>query len=150
MNRAILIGRLTRDLELRKTASGTSVLSFTVAINRRVSSGQEPQTDFINCVAWNKTAELMAQYLHKGSQVGLEGRIQTRNYENQQGQKVYVTEVVADNVQFLDPKPAGTTRSDYPAPTPYESEPSYENNQDFNDEPFSLDAFDPSSEDLPF
>ena len=95
INRVVLVGRLTRDPELRKTQSGTSVCSFTMAVGRRVSTQGQPDADFINCVAWNKTADLMTQYLHKGSLIGLEGRIQTRSYDNQQGQRVYVTEVVS-------------------------------------------------------
>ena len=98
INRVVLVGRLTRDPELRKTQSGT------MAVGRRVSTQGQPDADFINCVAWNKTADLMTQYLHKGSLIGLEGRIQTRSYDNQQGQRVYVTEVVAESVQFLEPK----------------------------------------------
>ena len=89
INRVVLVGRLTRDPELRKTQSGTSVCSFTMAVGRRVSTQGQPDADFINCVAWNKTADLMTQYLHKGSLIGLEGRIQTRSYDNQQGQRVY-------------------------------------------------------------
>lgn len=106
INRVVLVGRLTRDPELRKTQNGTSVCSFTMAVNRRMQTQGQPDADFINCVAWNKLADLMTQYLHKGSLIGLEGRIQTRSYDNQQGQRVYVTEVVADNIQFLEPKNA--------------------------------------------
>ncbi len=83
INRVVLVGRLTKDPELRRTQSGTSVVSYTIAVNRRSAQPGQPDADFINCVAWNKTAELMAQYLHKGSLIGVEGRIQTRNYENQ-------------------------------------------------------------------
>ena len=111
INRVVLVGRLTRDPELRKTQSGTSVCSFTMAVGRRVSTQGQPDADFINCVAWNKTADLMTQYLHKGSLIGLEGRIQTRSYDNQQGQRVYVTEVVAESVQFLEPKNAQSNYS---------------------------------------
>ena len=104
INRVVLVGRLTKDPELRKTQSGTSVVSFSLAVNRRVQTPGQPDADFINCVAWNRLADLMCQYLHRGSLIGVEGRIQTRNYENNQGQRVYVTEVVVDNVQFLEPK----------------------------------------------
>lgn len=113
INRVVLVGRLTRDPELRKTQNGTSVCSFTMAVNRRVQTQGQPDADFISCVAWNKLADLMTQYLHKGSLIGLEGRIQTRSYDNQQGQRVYVTEVVADNIQFLEPKNA---QSNYSSP----------------------------------
>ena len=111
INRVVLVGRLTRDPELRKTASGASVVSFTVACDRRFKSQGQPDADFISCVAWNKVADLMAQYLHKGSLVGVEGRIQTRNYDDANGRRVYVTEVVADSVQFLEPKGAGNNAS---------------------------------------
>ena len=104
MNRTILTGRLTKTPELKKTQSGSSVCSFTLAVDRQFKKSDQPEADFISCVAWNKTADLMAQYLHKGSLIGVEGRIQTRSYDNQQGQKVYVTEVITDSVQFLEPK----------------------------------------------
>ena len=104
INRVILVGRLTKDPELRKTPNGASVLTYTIACNRRSQQPGQPDADFIQCVAWNKQADLMAQYLHKGSLIGVDGRIQTRNYDNQQGQRVYVTEVITDSVQFLEPK----------------------------------------------
>lgn len=111
MNNVILIGRLTKDVELRKTQSGMSTVSFTLAVSRQFKKEGQPDSDFINCVAWNKTADLMAQYLHKGSLIGVEGRIQTRSYDNQQGQRVYVTEVVTYTVQFLEPKNASTQQN---------------------------------------
>lgn len=100
----VLIGRLTRDPELRKTQNGTSVCSFTLAVNRRQNQDGTQDADFINCVAWNKLADNIQLYQKKGNQLGIEGRINTRSYDNQQGQKVYVTEVVAENVQFLTPR----------------------------------------------
>ena len=101
INRVILVGRLTRDPMLRKTQSGLSVATFTVACDRRFSggNGQDRQTDFISCVAWRQSADFLGQYAHKGALVGVDGRIQTRNYDNASGQKVYVTEVVCDSVQ---------------------------------------------------
>ncbi|UED72113.1 single-stranded DNA-binding protein [Brevibacillus sp. HD3.3A] len=100
MNKAILIGNLTKDPELRYTPNGVAVTTFTVAINRpRRSENQE--TDFINIVAWQKLADLAAEYLAKGRQCAVEGRIQTRNYDNKEGKRVYVTEVIAENIQFL-------------------------------------------------
>lgn len=105
INRTVLIGRLTKDLEPRTTQSGHVTVSFNLAVTRNVKS-QGQDTDFINCVAWNKTAEIMSQYLHKGSLIGIEGRIQTRDYQNRDGQRVFVTEVVADSVQFLESKNA--------------------------------------------
>ena len=148
MNRVMLVGRLTKDLEKKVTSSGTSFLYFHVAINRRVQAGQEPQTDFVNCVAWNKTAELMAQYLNKGSMVGVEGRIQTRNYEKN-GNMVYVTEVVAERVEFLSPK-SGANIGSEDSSTNYESDSNAFGVSPSFDEAFSMDAFDASDEDLPF
>ena len=104
INRVVLIGRLTRDPELRKTQSGTSVCSFTLAVNRRQNQDGTQEADFINCVAWNKLADNIQLYQKKGNQLGIEGRVNTRSYDNQQGQKVYVTEVIAENVQFLTPR----------------------------------------------
>lgn len=104
INKVVLIGRLTRDLELRKTPSGASCISFNLAVDRSRKSDGQPDADFIGCVAWNKTADIMNQYLHKGSLIAIEGRIQTRSYDNQQGQRVYVTEVVTEGLTFLDPK----------------------------------------------
>ncbi len=103
INRVVLVGRITKDPVLRKTQNGTSVVSFTIACNRRVPS-QGQDADFINCVAWNRTADFMAQYVKKGALLGLEGRIQTRNYDDKDGKRVYVTEVVADSVQLLESK----------------------------------------------
>ena len=98
INSVVLVGRLTRDPELRYTPSGAAVASFTVAIDRRFTNQQgQREADFINCVMWRKAAENFANFTHKGSLVGIEGRIQTRSYENQQGQRVYVTEVLAEN-----------------------------------------------------
>ena len=101
MNKVILIGRLSRDPELRHTANGTAVCQINVAISRPVAQGKEPETDFINVTVWNKPAENIAKYLSKGRQVAIEGRIQTRSYDNNEGKKTYVTEVIANNVEFL-------------------------------------------------
>ncbi|MBT0903772.1 single-stranded DNA-binding protein [Streptococcus infantarius subsp. infantarius] len=105
MNNVNLIGRLTKAPELKQTASNTSVLTGTLAVNRTFKNQNgEREADFINIVAWRQTADIIAQYCGKGSQIGVTGRIQTRNYENQQGQRVYVTEVVAEHVDLLDSK----------------------------------------------
>ena len=101
MNKVFLIGRLSRDPELRHTGTGTAVCQINVAISRPVAQGAEPQTDFINVVVWNKQAENVAKYLSKGRQIAVEGRIQTRNYDNNEGKRTYVTEVIASNVEFL-------------------------------------------------
>lgn len=105
INRVTLIGRLVRDSDLRRTNDGTMVASFTIAVNRNYTAkdGQQ-QADFINCVVWRKTAETLEKYCRKGNLIGLDGRLQTRTYENAQGQRVFVTEVVCDNIQFLESK----------------------------------------------
>jgi single-strand DNA-binding protein len=105
MNRVVLVGRLTKDPDLRYTPNGVPVATFTLAVNRpfKNESGEQ-QADFINCVVWRKPAENAANYLKKGSLAGVDGRIQTRNYEGQDGKRVYVTEVLAESVQFLEPK----------------------------------------------
>ena len=109
MNKVILIGRLTRDPELRHTPQGTAVCQITVAVNRRgVQPGQQ-EADFINVSVWGVQAENVARYMSKGRQVAVEGRIQTRNYDDKDGKKVYVTEVIATNVQFLDSKGTSNT-----------------------------------------
>lgn len=101
MNRVELIGRVTKEIELRKTNSGKSVVSFNLAVNRY---GSREDADFIPCVAWNKTAELMQAYVKKGNRIGVTGRIQTRNYDGSDGRKVYVTEIIAEDVEFLTDK----------------------------------------------
>ena len=103
INRVILIGRLTKDPELKYTSSGTAVGTFSLAVNRQfTNSNGDREADFINCVIWRKSAENFANFTHKGSLVGIDGRLQTRNYENKQGQRVYVTEVVVDNFSLLE------------------------------------------------
>ena len=111
MNKVILIGRLTRDPELRTTPSGVATTTFSVAVDRNFVNQQTGQreADFINCVAWRKQAENISRYCFKGSQVAVEGRIQTRNYDAQDGTKRYVTEVICDNVTFLGSKNSNNT-----------------------------------------
>lgn len=104
INSVSLTGRLTRDPELRYTQNNKAYVNFTIAVDRGKDQNGERQADFIQCSAWNKTAEVIGKYLHKGSLIGVEGRIQTRNYENQQGQKVYVTEVLIGRLTFLESK----------------------------------------------
>ena len=98
INNVVLTGRLTKEIELRRTTSGKTCTSFTLAVNRN-----KQETDFINCVAWDKLAELLERYTHKGSQIGVEGRIQTRNYDDKNGKKVYITEVLVNSISFLEP-----------------------------------------------
>jgi|SRR5690625_1645881 len=103
LNRVVLVGRLTRDPDLRYTPNGVAVANFNIACNRPFKNQQgENEADFINCVVWRKTAENLANYMRKGSMIGVDGRIQTRSYENKDGNMVYVTEVVAESIQFLE------------------------------------------------
>lgn len=112
MNKAFLIGRLTRDPELRYSSSNAAIVNFSIAIDRQYTNNQgQRETDFINIVAFQKQAENIKKYVSKGSLVAVDGRIQTRNYEDKDGKRVYVTEVVADRVQFLDSRNSGNTVS---------------------------------------
>ena len=115
LNRVVLVGRLTKDPELRYTPSGVAVATFTLAVNRTFSNQQgEREADFLNCVIWRKQAENVANYLKKGSLAGVDGRVQSRSYEDQTGKRVYVTEIVAESVQFLEPKGAsGGSNNNY-------------------------------------
>ena len=115
MNKAMLVGRLTRDPELRTTNSGVPVVSFTVAVNRTFTSNSgEREADFINCIAFNKQAENLSRYIKKGGLVGVEGRIQSRSYTAQDGSTRYVTEVVCENIHFLEPKGTGSQQQSNP------------------------------------
>lgn len=117
INNVVLVGRLTKDPELRYTQTGLAVARFTVAVNRAFSNQQgEKEADFINCVAWRKQAENLANFMRKGSQVGVQGRIQTGSYDDKDGKRVYTTEVVADSIQFLEPRGASTGGGQYSAP----------------------------------
>ena len=105
INRVVLVGRLTKDPELRYTPSGVPMARFTIAVNRTFSSQSgEREADFIGCIAWRKQAENLANFMRKGSLIGVEGRIQTGSFEGQDGKRVYTTDVVADSVQFLEPR----------------------------------------------
>ena len=131
-NKVVLMGRLTRDPDVRyTTTNNTMVVQFALAVNRRFArQGEERQTDFINIVAWDKTAEFCGKYFRKGQQVGIIGRIQTRNYDDKDGKKVYVTEVVAEEVYFADTKKEekqeynefGTNESWTPTPINYDDD----------------------------
>ena len=136
MNKTQLIGRVTKTIELKKTPSGKSTCSFTLAVNRRVKTEGQPDADFITCVAWGKTAEILSQYVSKGNRLGVSGRIQTRNYESN-GRTVYVTEVVVDEVEFLENKRDGSERSEKPS------------DERDNQNEYSS-GFDISDDDLPF
>lgn len=111
-NKVILGGRIASDVELKTTPSGVSVTSFSLAVNRRHSGkGEEPQTDFINVTAWRGTAEFLAKYFRKASSVAIVGRIETRSWTDQNGEKRYATGVVADEVYFVDSKSEGKAES---------------------------------------
>ncbi|EMC2387398.1 single-stranded DNA-binding protein, partial [Enterococcus faecalis] len=111
MNNVTLIGRPTKDPDLRYTASGTAVATFTLAVNRNYTNQNgDRETDFINCVIWRKPAETLANYVRKGTLIGISGRLQTRNYENQQGQRVYVTEVIVENFYLLESRSQAEAR----------------------------------------
>lgn len=113
MNRVVLVGRLTKDPDLRYTPNGVPVATFTLAVNRTFTNQQgEREADFINCVVWRRPAENVANFLKKGSLAGVDGRIQTRSYEGQDGKRVYVTEVLAESVQFLEPKSSSSSYGD--------------------------------------
>ncbi|MGD7007600.1 single-stranded DNA-binding protein [Metabacillus sp. 84] len=145
INRVVLVGRLTKDPELKYTPSGQAVATFTLAVNRTFTNQQgEREADFLNIVVWRKQAENAANFLNKGSLAGVEGRLQSRSYEDQSGKRIFVTEVVADSVQFLEPKKQGNESSSY----------SQKRNQSpaGNDDPFKNDGqpIDISDEDLPF
>lgn len=163
LNRVVLVGRLTRDPELRYTPNGVAVANFTVAVNRPFRNQQgEQEADFINCVTWRKQAENLANYMRKGSLIGVDGRIQTRSYENQEGRRVWVTEVLAENIQFLESKGASQQRADYGLHAQndsYQHQPSapvhqpFDETQTFGDEsPLEPDVeqIDISDDDLPF
>lgn len=105
INNTTLVGRLTKNPELKYTGSGIAVTNFTMAVERNFTNAQgEKETDYINCVAWRKTAEALAQFAVRGSLIGVTGSIQTRNYQNNEGQTVYITEILADNFRMLEPK----------------------------------------------
>lgn len=122
INRSVLTGRLTRDPELRYTGSGTAVCSFTLAVDRQFKNqNNEREADFISCVIWRKSAENLANFTHKGSLVGIDGRLSTRNYEDKNGNRVYVTEVVVDNFALLEPRQPSSQQPQQQA-QPYQSQ----------------------------
>lgn len=122
LNRIVLIGRLTKDPELRYTQSGKAVCAFTLAVDRPyLANNGNREADFINIVVWNKTAENCAQYLGKGKLAAVDGRLQIRSYDGQDGQRRYVTEVIADNVRFLSPKSEGSQQEAWIGDSGYNS-----------------------------
>ena len=167
MNKVILVGRLVKDPELRRTNTDIPVVQFALAVNRTFTGQSgERQADFINCVVWRNQAENLAKYMHKGSQIGVEGRLQVRNYEDAVGVKRYVTEVICDQIHFLESK--GSRDSGFNDINSYDipSQPTRSTNDPFanlggfNDINKSIDVEDPfanlktssgvSDDDLPF
>ena len=145
INNITLAGRLTKDSDLRYTSDGTATATFSLAVNRPFKSASgEREADFINCVIWRKNAENFANFTRKGSLVGITGRIQTRNYENKEGQRVYVTEVVAENFALLESKKDGASNGQTGQSN---NRSSHQPNDPFNShsEPYSI-----NSDDLPF
>ena len=134
MNKVVIIGRNVKDIELKQTGSGTSVAEFSVAVKRSFKSANgEYGSDFFDCVAFRNTAELISKYVKKGDMIGVDGKLQTRNYTNKEGRKIYVTEIIVENVEFLQAK----KQEEYP-------EPKFEqSNTDFEE-------IDPFNKDLPF
>ena len=155
LNRVVLVGRLTKDPEYRTTPSGVSVATFTLAVNRTFTNAQgEREADFINCVVFRRQAENVNNYLSKGSLAGVDGRLQSRNYENQEGRRVFVTEVVCDSVQFLEPKNTNDSQQDLYQQQVQQTrgQSQYSNNKPVKDNPFA-NANDPieiDDDDLPF
>lgn len=152
MNKVFLIGRLSRDPELRHTTSGMPVCQINVAISRPVGQGKEAETDFINVVVWNKQAENVSKYLAKGRQIAIEGRIQTRNYDNNEGKRVYVTEVIASNVEFLGSANDQTRNTQQFNDNPFDTDVSSQETANLDNDPFASfgEKVEISDNDLPF
>ena len=149
LNRVVLVGRLTKDPDLRHTQSGVAVANFTVAVNRPFTNkdSNDREADFINCVAWRSRAENLAKFMSKGSMIGVDGRIQTRSFENNEGRRVFVTEVLAESVQFLEPKNKNNDSGDRQT-NQQSNQEGYQPNHDPFSEPG--EPIDISDEDLPF
>lgn len=152
MNRVVLVGRLTKDPDLKYTPNGVPVATFTLAVNRAFTNAQgEREADFINCVVWRKPAENVANFLKKGSLAGVDGRIQSRSYEGNDGKRVYVTEVNAESVQFLEPKNSGGSRGSQNGGNNGGWDGGRSGGNPPGDDPFANDGqIDISDDDLPF
>ena len=175
INNVVLVGRMTKDPELKYTQGGVAVTRFTLAVNRPFTNQQgQREADFVNCVTWRKQAENTANFLRKGSLTGIEGRIQTSNFEGKDGNRVFMTEVVADSVQFLEPRGANAERSgsnpgaesqganqqqqpnqqsnQQPSQQQSYQQPNQQNYTRTNDDPFSTGGgpIEVSDDDLPF
>lgn len=169
LNRVVLVGRLTRDPDLRYTPNGVAVANFTIACNRPFTNQQgQREADFINCVVWRRQAENLANYMNKGSLIGVDGRIQTRSFDDQEGKRVFITEVLAESIQFLESKGGPTggqpNMQEPPGYNQNQNQPSQANQNQFNQNnsnnqgnsepsnPFqdSGEPIDISDDDLPF
>lgn len=155
INNVVLVGRLTKDPDLRYTQSGTAVANFTLAVNRTFTNQDgEREADFINCVIWRKAAENLANMVGKGAQIGVTGRIQTRNYENKEGQRVFVVEVVAENFQMLESRNKQNGQNNVNAGASNNNLNEYSKNQQNstqnNSDPFGGSSIDITDDDLPF
>lgn len=154
MNSVQLVGRLTKDPELRKAKSGTSVCKFTLAVNRRFKQEGQPQADFISCTAFGKTADVLCQYMYKGAQIGVTGRIQTGSYDNQQGQRVYTTDVIVDALDFLESKRNDRQNGAQDNKSGYRYTNPYQNQNDASSRSYGGygedDLIEVAPEDLPF
>ena len=157
INNVVLVGRMVKDAELRYTPQGQAVATFSLAVNRNFKSQNgERETDFISCVIWRKQAENLANWAKKGTLVAIQGRIQTRNYENGQGQRVYVTEVVAESFQVLESRNAQTNRENKNGGIPASSQGNLSNAEEGTPNfgngfgSFSGTPMDISDDDLPF
>lgn len=166
INRVVLVGRLTKDPELRYTPSGVPMTRFTVAVNRPFKNEGQQEADFIGCLAWRKQAENLANFMKKGSLIGVEGRIQTGSFEGQDGKRVYTTDVIADSIQFLEPRnnsESSNSAPNYQSGTNNHSQPQTQNNanngaytqQNYtraDEDPFSSSKgpMEVSEDDLPF
>lgn len=139
LNRVVLVGRIVRDPELKRTNSGTPVTSFTIAVDNLTKAGGEKTASFIPCTSWNKTAENVAKYCSKGSLVGVDGRLNQRSYEDKNGQKRSVVEVTAESVQFLERKGANEESNNEPQPEEITSKSTV-----------AHEGIDSSDDDLPF
>lgn len=144
INRVVLVGRLTKDPEFRTTQSGIDVANFTLAVNRNFTNAQgEREADFINIIVFRRQAENVNNYLSKGKLAGVDGRIQSRSYENQEGRRIFVTEVVADSVQFLEPKNSNGDQQDN-----YQQQAQSQTQRGQNTKPQGQDPFANAPEDL--
>lgn len=150
INRVVIVGRLTKDVEIRKTTTGLSVSSFTLAVDKRKEEGQDKSADFINCVAWRQQADFIGMYGRKGEMWGVDGRISTRSYTGMDGKKVYVTEVVADRVESYSP------RDKQPMTEPKQNTPASATNNNYQEANNTQDDFgfnnglEITTDDLPF